>query len=385
MTIRSRLILIYGVIITLLLLVGFFSLRSILDLGKAADQLSEMYAQSIRAEQLRWNTQRQINYALDFILGEQDAEDEFGNIQKNTQSLIDELRTNSKNIIETDLIEALEETQYELVWLMNRFFERGRQNPSISSPLETRARLREIGDEVSDDVVTLNRFYSQQQSRKLDAASDASGTVAWVIGAISALALIQFMALVMLSQKWLVKPIGDLNKAAAAISGGDLDINIEFPGKNEWGQLAESINKMAYSLKDTLQKLAIHERSTAMGELAAYASHNIRNPLAGIRAAAQVIINEPDATAAPWGESQSILITRTTLQTTIVEATDRSNPPPIMIKVIPRATIPKAAALVNMLSTRLVQVKKVELLKEATTNRATNSIRMEACWNFRKE
>jgi signal transduction histidine kinase len=49
---------------------------------------------------------------------------------------------------------------------------------------------------------------------------------------------------------------------------------------------------MADSLKETLQQLAIHERSAAMGELAAYASHNIRNPLAGIRAAAQVIISE---------------------------------------------------------------------------------------------
>jgi signal transduction histidine kinase len=149
--------------------------------------------------------------------------------------------------------------------------------------------LREIGDEVSDDVVTLNRYYSQQQSNKLNAASGAGKTVAWVIGAISALALLQFIALVVLSQRWLVKPIGDLNRAAAVISGGNLDINIE---KNEWGELADSINKMADSLKETLQQLAIHERSAAMGELAAYASHNIRNPLAGIRAAAQVIISE---------------------------------------------------------------------------------------------
>lgn len=292
MKIRSRLLLIYGIMIILLLLVGFFSLTSILNLGKAADELSELYAQSIRAEQLRWNTQRQINYSLDFILGDKGAEVEFGNIQENTQSLIDELRANSKNDIETDLIEALEETQYELVWLMNRFFEIDLQDPSVSNLLETRERLREIGDEVSDDVVTLNRYYSQQQSNKLNAASGAGKTVAWVIGAISALALLQFIALVILSQRWLVKPIGDLNKAAAAISGGNLDINIEFPGKNEWGELADSINKMADSLKETLQQLAVHERSAAMGELAAYASHNIRNPLAGIRAAAQVIISE---------------------------------------------------------------------------------------------
>ena len=146
MKIRSRLILIYSIIITLLLLVGFFSLTSILDLGKAADELSEMYSQSIRAEQLRWNTQRQINYSLDFILGEKDAREDFENIQENTGALIEELRTNSKSYVETDLIEALEETQYELVWLMKRFFEKSDRDSSRSNLLETRSRLREIGD-----------------------------------------------------------------------------------------------------------------------------------------------------------------------------------------------------------------------------------------------
>jgi signal transduction histidine kinase len=49
---------------------------------------------------------------------------------------------------------------------------------------------------------------------------------------------------------------------------------------------------MTASLKESLQRLAAHERSAALGELAAYAAHNIRNPLAGIRAAAQVLIGD---------------------------------------------------------------------------------------------
>ncbi len=303
MKIRSRLLLIYGVMLILLLLVGSFSLRSILELGKSADELSAIYDQSIRAEQLRFNTQRQINYSLDFLLGENTADVEFGKIQADVQSLFEELKINSRAAVEGDLIESLEETQYELVWLMNRYFERGLYDLSDLDLADARARLREIGDEVSDDVVTLNRYYNRLQSHKLSAASRAGKTVAWVVGATAALALIQFIALVMLSQRWLVKPIGDLNRAAAAISRGDLDTHIEFSGKNEWGQLADSINRMTSSLKDSLQKLAAHERSAALGELAAYASHNIRNPLAGIRAAAQVIMDDRISVDAETSES----------------------------------------------------------------------------------
>ena len=291
MKIRSRLLLIYGVMFILLLLVGFFSLTSILELGNAADELSEIYDQSIRAERLRFNTQRQINYSLDFLLGDTGAYMEFEKIQTTVQSMFEELIANSNADVETDLIESIEETQYELVWMMNRFFKRGQNNLSDLNLPDARARLREIGDEVSDDVVTLNRYYSRLQSRKLNAASRAGKTVAWVVGATAALALIQFIALVILSQRWLVKPINDLNRAAGAISDGDLDTHIKFAGKNEWGQLADSINKMTSSLKESLQKLAVHEHSAALGELAAYASHNIRNPLAGIRAAAQVIVD----------------------------------------------------------------------------------------------
>ncbi len=125
MRIRSRLLLIYGVMLVLLLMVGSFSLRSILELGKAADELSAIYDQSIRAEQLRFNTQRQINYSLDFLLGETGANVEFEKIQTDVQSLFEELKINSKAAVEGDLVESLEETQYELVWLMGRFFEKG--------------------------------------------------------------------------------------------------------------------------------------------------------------------------------------------------------------------------------------------------------------------
>jgi signal transduction histidine kinase len=308
MKIRSRLLLIYGVMFVLLLLAGFFSLKSILGLGKAADDLSEIYDQSIRAEQLRFNSQRQINYSLDFLMGERDADIKFEEIQAEAKSQFDELRSNSKSEVETDLIESLEETQYELQWLMNRYFERGHDDLTDLNLPEARSRLREIGDEVSDDVGTLTNYYSQMQSRELDNASKAGRTVAWVIGAIATLALIQFIALVMLSQRWLVRPIGELNRAAAAISGGDLDTHIGFRGKNEWGELAESINKMTSSLKETLQKLAAHERSAALGELSVYASHNIRNPLAGIRAAAQVIADDSKSIDVQTAESLKEII-----------------------------------------------------------------------------
>jgi two-component system sensor histidine kinase AtoS len=49
---------------------------------------------------------------------------------------------------------------------------------------------------------------------------------------------------------------------------------------------------MVVSLKKSRQKLLDQERLAALGEVAAYSAHNIRNPLAGIRAAIQVMKSE---------------------------------------------------------------------------------------------
>ncbi len=63
-------------------------------------------------------------------------------------------------------------------------------------------------------------------------------------------------------------------------------------GKDEWGQLSQTINQMTESLKLFQKKLGNQERLAALGEIASYAAHNIRNPLAGIRAAVQVMLND---------------------------------------------------------------------------------------------
>jgi signal transduction histidine kinase len=84
-----------------------------------------------------------------------------------------------------------------------------------------------------------------------------------------------------------VAPVRALVRATESMSRGDLAHRIAATSADELGRLGGSINRLAASLARIQMQLVMSERFALLGELAAYVAHNIRNPLASIRASAQ--------------------------------------------------------------------------------------------------
>ncbi len=78
-------------------------------------------------------------------------------------------------------------------------------------------------------------------------------------------------------------PINRLIVAAREIGGGNLDYKIDLKGYDEIGELGHTINQMTDSLKES------NERLKSMLQLAVTVAHEVRNPIAGIGNAVQVI------------------------------------------------------------------------------------------------
>lgn len=86
-----------------------------------------------------------------------------------------------------------------------------------------------------------------------------------------------------------LQPISTVIKDVQAISCGHLEARMQPQGVAEVRSLATAINKMASDLQVSQAALIESEKQVALGALVPVIAHNIRNPLASIRATAQIL------------------------------------------------------------------------------------------------
>jgi signal transduction histidine kinase len=123
----------------------------------------------------------------------------------------------------------------------------------------------------------------RERRRAGDLVRVSDGLVAVIVVIVTA----GFLGFLAAMRTWLVEPVRALERGMKVMSTGDLGHRIASPGSGELGRLASGINQMAASLAGIQEQMLARERFALLGELGAYVAHNIRNPLASIRATAQ--------------------------------------------------------------------------------------------------
>jgi signal transduction histidine kinase len=101
------------------------------------------------------------------------------------------------------------------------------------------------------------------------------------------------VGLIILARRWLqrgfVGPMAAAMAGAQRISRDELQQPIPEQGVDEMVDLARTINHMAGELSRSRDALVESEKNSALGALVPVVAHNIRNPLASIRASAQLL------------------------------------------------------------------------------------------------
>jgi signal transduction histidine kinase len=105
-----------------------------------------------------------------------------------------------------------------------------------------------------------------------------------------------------------------ISRAADAIGHGRFDVWLPPPTSDEVGRLSLALGGMVNRLATTMHKMELSAAMAAVGELATYLSHEIRNPLSSIRLNLQMLKRDLRSGAVPDDGPQLVGLCLTELQ-----------------------------------------------------------------------
>jgi signal transduction histidine kinase len=116
------------------------------------------------------------------------------------------------------------------------------------------------------------------------------------------LTLVLGLVAALLISRGLARPIRELTGAMAIVGSGRLDHPVNATSRDEIGELARAFAGMTQSLRQNVAQLeraqaqlVQSEKLASIGEMAAAVAHGLRNPLASLRATAQLVRRHPDS------------------------------------------------------------------------------------------
>jgi signal transduction histidine kinase len=168
--------------------------------------------------------------------------------------------------------------------------------------------------------------------------------------------LVGAIALAFFSDRIIASPIGDLIGAMQAVEAGGAKARVTVRGRDEFAQLAERFNTMVARVEEAQREVArAHQAEmgraaqlATVGELAASLAHEIKNPLAGIQGAVQVLLDQAGSSDPHREIFEAILQQVQRLGHTVRDLLDFARPtPPQLASGILNDVVERVAGLVG--------------------------------------
>ena len=351
--------------IAILLLISITGLTG----GASAYFWQQNSAESVRinamfyfTEQIRGEMYAQIQEMIRArVLEDENAYESYSQYSRSISELFNELRRRSRSKAEDLAIQELNLSYREIQRDMNNVF----NDPYIASRL---SRIQLLNPQFAQRMVGKFEQHYQEfrkvlthQHEQLDVTLEnwtRFAPFAITIPIVIVLIIVLYTRQVMRNE--FIKPISNIIGGAKEISHGDLNYKIEQTGVEEVAHLAEAINKMAEELSNSRDAMVENEKQAVLGSLVPVVAHNIRNPLASIRATAQLLEHAEDKDDITESKNE-IITTIDRLGRWVSALVSYLHPlKPNLIEVYPVDLINAALGLVN----NRVQEKQINIIKQ---------------------
>ncbi|MEL6311429.1 MAG: HAMP domain-containing sensor histidine kinase, partial [Pseudomonadota bacterium] len=174
--------------------------------------------------------------------------------------------------------------------------------------------LDRAGADPQSDLQGLLRFVDRVEAQTvadaavtLEAGQRLRHQVAYMIVLSAALTLVAVLGSIAFVRRRVLHPIRDLRRGVQHYAEGEFDHRVPIATSDELGVLADELNTMAGRIDDLQRQRIEDERLAAIGEMTRRIVHNLRSPLTGIRALAEMTRSELDESS-ELNEVQSRII-----------------------------------------------------------------------------
>jgi signal transduction histidine kinase len=146
----------------------------------------------------------------------------------------------------------------------------------------------QVGTELIDEVDNITEMANLKLEQKTRAAFQEITRTKIMLYLLVMVVPIAAIGLSILFIQGFTRPVNKLLVATRQLKKGDLSYRIEGL-QDEFGEVAASFNEMAKSLRDDCLRMQWAEQLVVLGEMAGGLAHEIKNPLAGIKASMEVL------------------------------------------------------------------------------------------------
>lgn len=258
---------------------------------KSANESQRIHSLVQEIQETRGDLYRQMKELFDaHLLSESGAKEEYKTYTKSILAHFQNLKSLAVGAAEKKAISDLEKNYKVFETEAPSMFERYQASPNSDS---RRALYQDMETGIFSRYEAVSKraenLLALKQSELKNRLQDAKYTSIILLAIPILLAGFLLILSRTLLKRAIVSPIEAMMKATKEISQGNLQHKLPTAGAEELKILSQEINKMAEDLSDSRDALVKTEKQAALGLLVPMLAHNIRNPLASIRATAQVI------------------------------------------------------------------------------------------------
>ena len=146
----------------------------------------------------------------------------------------------------------------------------------------------QVGTELIDEVGNITKMANLKLTQKTQVAFHEITRTKIMLYLLVVAVPIAATGLSVLFIQGFTRPLHKLLEATRRLEKGDLSYRID-DLKDEFGEVAVSFNEMAKALRDDCLRMQWAEQLVVLGEMAGGLAHEIKNPLAGIKASMEVL------------------------------------------------------------------------------------------------